>query len=234
VSYNLFLLLNVNHEKEPLLDFVSKRLERTGENSFCLDHSPDSFFSVEYLEEENDRSFAIDIPFGAEESVIKDVLDFLTYLEPYIQFQTLDPQIGRILKSSEGAEIWKKWSSANRDALATFADGHYFLRIMDERNGSKVMIEAIRYQEETWQNHCSVAMAYNRIRDAEAAKHHFGRALELDPDNPAILHALGVTYLNLKDFAKAREMLSAALEKDPDNEPARELLIECERNLKSS
>jgi len=232
MSYNLFLLLNVNHEKERLLEYIGARLEQTTDRSFCLDQSPDSFFSVEYLEEGNDRSLAIDIPFGAEESAIKDVLDFMTYMEDYVQFQTLDPQIGRILKSSEAGEIWKKWSKANREAVDSFADGHHFLRIVEERDGGKVMVEAIRYQEETWQNHCSVAMAYNRLRDAEAAERHFHRALEIDPDNAAILHALGVTYLNLKNYGKAKEMLEAALAQDPENESARELLIECDKNVK--
>ena len=144
MSYTLFLLLNANHEKEGLLKFLGRRLEQTSPSSFCFDQSPESFFSVEYLQEGNDTSLAIDIPFGGEESVVKDVLDFLTYLETYIQFQVLDPQLGRLTESSDAAEILKKWKASNAEAIESFSDGHYFLRTLTEQNGKKSMVEAAR------------------------------------------------------------------------------------------
>ena len=231
MSYNLFLLLNVNHERNPLLDYIGKRLERTSDASFCLDQSPDVFFSAEYLHEGSDTSFVIDIPFGAEERVVREVLDFLTYLEQYIQFQVLDPQLGKIVKSSETNEILQKWKTANLQALKTFGDGHHFLRTMEERDGKKVMIEAMRFQEETWQNQCSVAMACGRVYDAQNARVHFERALELDPENSAILHALGVAYFNMKDYKRAKDALSYALELDPENPAAADLIKDCDSKI---
>jgi len=232
MSYTLFLLLNPNHEKEELLKYLGKRLEQTGEQSFCFDESPDSFFSVDYMKEGNDTSLAIDIPFGGEERVVRDVLDFLTYFEPYIQFQVLDPQIGKVTESSEAAQILKKWKTSNAEALANYSDGHHFLRTLAQRDGKKSMIEAIRFTEETWQNHCSVALAYNRVQDAEKALHHFRRALELEPENVDILHAIGVTQFNLQDYAQAQQTLKQYLQRNPDNEDAREILNACEAKLK--
>ena len=231
MSYNLFLLLNINHEIEPLMEHIGKRLERTAGSSFCLDHSPDAFFSVDYLREGNDTSLVVDIPFGAEEIVVREVLDFLTYLEEYMQFQMLDPQMGKTVKPAETREILEKWKAANLEALKTFGDGHHFLRTIEERNGKKIMIEAMRFQEETWQNHCSVAMAYGRIYDAENARRHFERALELDSGNGAILHALGVTYFNMKDYKRAKDALSQALQLDPENPAAADLIKDCDSKL---
>lgn len=231
MSYNLFLLLNANHEVEPLMDYIGKRLERTSDTSFCLDQSPDAFFAVDYLHEGTDTSLVMDIPFGAEETVVREVLDFLTYLEEYMQFQVLDPQLGKTIKSAETRQILEKWKAANLEALKTFEDGHHFLRTIEERNGKKIMIEAMRFQEETWQNHCSVAMAYGRIFDAENARRHFERAQELDPENGAILHALGVTYFNMKDYKRAKETLSHALELDPENPAAADLIKDCDSKL---
>ncbi len=231
MSYNLFLLLNANHEVEPLMDYIGKRLERTSSTSFCLDQSPDVFFSIDYLREGNDTSLVMDVPFGAEEIVVREVLDFLTYLEEYMQFQVLDPQLGKIVKTAETREILEKWKAANLEALKTFGDGHHFLRAVEEREGKKIMVEAMRFQEETWQNHCSVAMAYGRIFDAENARHHFERALELDPENGAILHALGVTYFNMKDYHRAKETLSRALGLDPENPAAVDLIKDCDSKL---
>ncbi len=231
MSYNLFLLLNVNHEIEPLMDYIGKRLERTAGGSFCMDQSPDVFFSVEYLHEGTDTSLVVDVPFGAEEIVVREVLDFLTYLEEFMQFQVLDPQLGKIIKSAETREILEKWKAANLEALKTFGDGHHFLRTIEEREGKKIMIEAMKFQEETWQNHSSVAMAYGRIFDAENARSHFERALELDPENGAILHALGVAYFNMKDYERAKDALSRALQLDPENPTAADLIKDCDSKL---
>jgi tetratricopeptide (TPR) repeat protein len=233
MSYNLFLLLNANHEKEGLLKYLERRLEQTGPSSFCFDQSPESFFSVEYLQEGKDTSLAIDIPFGGEEAVVKDVLDFMTYLESYIQFQVLDPQIGRLTDSSDAPEILKKWKSSNAEALANYSDGHYFVRTIAERDGKKSMVEAIRFQEETWQNHCSVALAYNRVQNAEKALHHFQRAFELDPENIEILHAIGVTQFNLQNYANARDTILEYLRHNPDHEDAKEILRASEAKLNS-
>lgn len=229
----MFLLLNVNHEKEPFLNYIGKRLEVTGPTSFCFDESPDSFFTVEYMQEGTDSSLAIDIPYGAEEKVLRDVLDFMTYLESYIQFQVLDPQLGRLMEANESQLIFQKWKSANTEALQQYGDGHHFLRTVAERDGKKSMIEAIKFQEETWQNHCSVALAYNRIQDAERALEHFSRAFELDPENFDILHAIGVTQYNLQNYSEARDVLMKYLQSNPDNEDARELVRACETKLKS-
>ncbi len=232
MSYTLFLLLNVNHEKGPLLNYISKRLERTSEASFCFDESPESFFSVDYMQEGTDASLAIDVPFGGEERVIRDIFDFMTYLESTIQFQVLDPQLGRLTDSSQSQQILEKWKAANQEALSNYGDGHHFLRTMAERDGKKSMIEAIRIQEETWQNHCSVALAYNRIQDAAGALKHFQRARELAPENAEILHAVGVAHYNLQNFSEAREVLIRYLTFDVDNETARELIADCEARLK--
>ncbi|MCI0606414.1 tetratricopeptide repeat protein [bacterium] len=228
MSYNLFLLLNINHEPEPLLDFIGTHLERTGPTTFCIDHSPDTFFSAEYLREGSDSSLAIDIPFGSEETALREVFDFMTELQEYIQFQLLDPQLGGLVEPNETERIYAKWKDSNVQALENFSDGHHFLRSMEVREGKKTMIEAIRFREETWQNHCSVALAYGRIHDAENARKHFQRALELDPQNASILHALGVTYFNLQEYEKAKSVLQEALDADPDNEAARELIRDCE------
>ena len=233
MSYTLFLLLNVNHEKEPFLSYIAKRLEQTGQASFCFDESPDSFFTVEYMQEGTDSSLAIDIPYGAEEKVLRDVLDFMTYLEGYIQFQVLDPQLGRLMEANESQQIFQKWKTANTEALQQYGDGHHFLRTVAERDGKKSMIEAIKFQEETWQNHCSVALAYNRIQDAESALKHFSRAFALDPENFDILHAIGVTHYNLQNYAEARDVLAKYLQSNPDNGDARELMRACETKLKS-
>jgi|GEM_PF-3543779 len=231
MSYTLFLLLNANHEKDGLLKYIARRLEQTGEQSFCFDQSPESFFSVDYLQEASDTSLAIDIPFGGEETVVRDVLDFLTYLESYIQFQVLDPQIGRLTESSDAAAILKKWKASNAEALANYEDGHHFLRTVTERDGKKSMIEAIRFAEETWQNHCSVALAYNRVLDAEKALRHFHRAYELEPENFDILHAIGVTQFNLQDYSKARDTMLQYLNVYPDHEDAKEILRACDAKL---
>jgi tetratricopeptide (TPR) repeat protein len=233
VSYTLFLLLNVNHEPEPFLDYLAARLERTGKESFCMDESPDNFFSVEYLAEGEDRSLCIDIPFGAEEATLRSVFDFLSYVEERIQVQVLDPQLGRIMKSSEVNQIIEHWKTLNLQALESYADGHHFLRNVEMRDGRKIMIEAIRFVEETWQNHCSVALAYNRIGHAADARSIFERALQLDSQNPGILYALAVTCFNLRDYASCKEHLQTSLQLAPDNPGARELLQDCEARLKS-
>jgi tetratricopeptide (TPR) repeat protein len=178
-------------------------------------------------------SLAIDIPFGGEEAVVRDVLDFMTYLQIYIQFQVLDPQIGRLTESSDAPEILKKWKTANAEALANYADGHHFLRTVAERDGKKSMIEAIRFAEETWQNHCSVALAYNRVQDAEKALHHFQRAYELEPENVDILHAIGVTQFNLQEYSKAQDTMAEYLRFQPDHEEAKEILRACQAKLKT-
>ena len=233
MSYTLFLLLNVNHEKDSLLNYIAKRLEQTGPESFCFDESPDSFFTVEYMQESTDSSLAIDIPYGAEERVLRDVFDFMTYLESYIQFQVLDPKLGRLLEPNESQNIFQKWKTSNNEALQQYGDGHHFLRTVMERDGKKSMVEAIKFQEETWQNHCSVALAYNRVHDAASALKHFSRAFELDPENFDILHAIGVTYYNLQNYSEARNALTKYLQSNPDNADARELLRACETKLKS-
>ena len=231
MSYNLFLLLNVNHERESLLDYIGKRLERIAPNAFCLDQSPDIFFSVEYLQEGKDTSLVIDIPFGADQGVLPAVFDFMTYVQDYIQFQVLDPQLGKLLEPNQINQVHEKWRTSNLKALQTYRDGHHFLRGIEVRDGQKIMIEAARFREETWQNHCSVALAYGRIGDAETARHHFERALELDPENPGILYALGVTYFNLRSYEKARNTLMLVLQQDPGNEAAGSLVRDCDAKL---
>ncbi|PWT93526.1 MAG: hypothetical protein C5B54_01705 [Acidobacteria bacterium] len=231
MSYTLFLLLNVNHDKDDVLEHVGQRLEKTGDKSFCFDSSPDIFFTAEYLEEKEDRSICVDIPFGAEDAVIKEVFDFITYLETRVQVQVLDPQVGRTLKPSDGEEVFRKWQNLNLQALRNYSDGHYFLRNVDEKDGKKRMVEAIKFHEETWQNHCSVALAYARIGYAGHAQKHFERALAMDPANSGIKHALGVTLFNLKEYAKAKELLSQALAEDPSNESASQLIDECNNKL---
>lgn len=231
MSYTLFLLLNVNHYRDEIIQHLLNRLERTAENTFCLDESPDLFFTVEYLHEENDTSLLVDIPFGAEESIMKSVLDFISYVEEKIQVQVFDPQLGKMLKSSQAGEIIDRWKKLNLEALHSYSDGHHFLRSIEEREGQKVMIEAIRFKEETWQNHCSVGLAFSRIGHAVDSRRHFERALELDPDNSGIMHALGVTLFNLREYKKAKEMLAASLQLDPDNPSAIELIKDCTEKL---
>src|SRR5262245_36998859 len=157
----------------------------------------------------------------------------MTYLEEYIQFQVLDPQIGRLTESSDAPEILKKWKTSNAEALENYSDGHHFLRSVMEREGKKSMVEAIRFQEETWQNHCSVALAYNRIQNAEKALHHFQRAFELDPENIEILHAIGVTQFNLQDYANARDTMREYIRHYPDHEDAKAILRASEAKLNS-
>jgi tetratricopeptide (TPR) repeat protein len=233
MSYTLFLLLNINHDKEGVLGYISQKLEVTGSESFCFDQSPESFFTVEYMHEGTDTSLALDIPYGAEERVMRDVLDFMTYLESYIQFQVLDPQLGRLVEVSESHLIVNQWKKANEEALQQYTDGHHFLRTVAERDGKKSMIEAVRFKEETWQNHCSVALAYNRIQNAGKALQHFQRAYELDPENTDILHAIGISQYNLQKYSEARETFLKYLELNPKNEDAREIAKACETKLKS-
>lgn len=233
MSYTLFLLLNVNHDRAELLHYIGQRLEQTGDASFCMDQSPDLFFSVEYLAEDEDRSLCLDIPFGGEETTIRSVLDFLAYVEERIQVKVLDPQIGKVLKFEEAGQIIDQWKKLNLQALESYADGHHFLRNVEERDGRKTMVEAIRFVEETWQNHCSVALAYNRVGHAAQARDLFERALGLDPQNPGILYALAVTCFNLRDYSKCREHLNTSLVVDPENDGARELLKDCELKLQA-
>lgn len=231
MSYTLFLLLNVNHEREDFLNYLGQRLEQTGDGFFCMDQSPDRFFTVEYLAEGQDRSLCVDIPFGGEETTLRDVLDLLTYVEERVQAQVLDPQLGKIVKSSEADQIIEHWKKLNLQALENYADGHHFLRNVEERDGRKIMIEAIRFVEETWQNHCSVALGYNRVGHAVEARKLFERAVDLDPENAGILFALGVTCFNLRDYTKCRQYLRATLALSPDNPGATELLRDCETKL---
>lgn len=233
MSYTLFLLLNVNHDKQDLINHLSGRLEKTGEETFCLDEAPDIFFTVDYLKEDKDTSLCIDIPFGSEEAALKEVLELITQVEKKIQIQVLDPQLGKTLKPSEASEIIEKWKDLNLQALRNYADGHHFLRDVQVREGKKVMIEAIRFQEETWQNYCSVALAFARVGMADDAKSLFERALEMDPTNPEVMYALGVTYFNLKDYQKAKELLSNVLREHPENQAARDLLRDCESKTNS-
>lgn len=234
MSYTLFLLLNVNHDREDLLDYIGGRLERIDAASFCMDQSPDAFFSAEYLAEGDDRSICVDIPFGGEDSTIRSVLDFITYIEEKIQVQVLDPQIGKTLKSQEAGRILDQWKKLNLQALDSYADGHHFLRNMEEREGRKIMVEAIRFVEETWQNYCSVALAYNRVGHAAQARALFERALRLDPENSGILYALAVTCFNLRDYASCKAHLNSALAIDPVNEGALELLKDCDLKLQAA
>jgi tetratricopeptide (TPR) repeat protein len=233
MSYTIFLLLNVNHETSDLFPYLEKKLEQTSPGSFCFDQSPDIFFTLDYLKEENDTSLCIDIPYGAEEAVLKEVFDLLAYIEERIQYRIMDPQLGRILKLQEADQIIDKYRSLNLDALKNYADGHHFLRNVEVRNGRKVMVEAIKFKEETWQNHCSVGLAFARIGNAEGARKHFEKALEMDPQNSGIMHALGVTCFNQQDYQKAKELLVRAVKADPENKPARDLLKDCETKLKS-
>jgi tetratricopeptide (TPR) repeat protein len=234
MSYTIFLLLNVNHETSDLFPYLEKKLVQTSPGSFCLDQSPDIFYTVDYLKEEKDTSLCVDIPFGSEEGVLKEVFDLLTYLEERIQFQIMDPQLGKIIKSAEADQIIDKFRTLNLQALNTYADGHHFLRNVENRNGRRMMVEATKFKEETWQNHCSVGLAYARIGNADGARKQFEKALEMDPQNSGIMHALGVTCFNQQDYSKAKELLTRALKGDPENEPARELLKECEGKLKSA
>jgi tetratricopeptide (TPR) repeat protein len=233
MSYTLFLLLNVNHDKQDLIHLLSERLEQTNEDTFCLDQSPDIFFTVDYLKEDKDTSLCIDIPFGSEETALKDVFDLITQVEKRIQVKVLDPQLGKTLQPSESAQIFDKWKDLNLQALRNYADGHHFLRDVQIRDGKKIMIEAIRFQEETWQNHCSVALAFARIGMAEEARKLFERALEMDPTNPEVMYALGVTYFNLKEYTKASELLSNVLRQHPENDAARDLLRDSESQTNS-
>jgi tetratricopeptide (TPR) repeat protein len=233
MSYTLFLLLNVNHSKEDLVQHLAARLEQTGPETFCLDRSPDLFFTVDYLTEEKDTSLCVDIPFGSEETVLKEVVDLMTYMEEIVQIQVLDPQLGQTLKPAEAVQIVGKWRELNLQALRNYADGCHFLRDVQNREGKKVMIEAIRFQEETWQNHCSVALAFARIGLAEEARTHFERALEMDPDNPEVMYALGVTYFNLKKYDQAKEVLERALSENPQNQAALELIRDCDAKIQA-
>jgi tetratricopeptide (TPR) repeat protein len=233
MSYTIFLLLNVNHETSDLFPYLEKKLAQTSPGSFCLDQSPDVFFTVDYLKEEKDTSLCVDIPFGSEETVLKEVFDLLAYLEERIQFQIMDPQLGKVLKPAEADQIIDKFRSLNLQALNNYADGHHFLRNVEERNGRRVMIEATKFKEETWQNRCSVGLAFARIGNADAARKQFEQALKLDPQNSGIMHALGVTCFNQQDYPSAKQFLSGALKADPSNDQARELLKDCELKLKS-
>jgi tetratricopeptide (TPR) repeat protein len=233
MSYTLFLLLNVNHDKQDLINHLAGQLEKTGEETFCLDEAPDIFFTVDYLKEDKDTSLCIDIPFGSEEATLKEVLDLITDVEKKVQVQVLDPQLGKTLKPSDAGEIIQKWRDLNLQALRNYADGHHFLRDVQVRDGKKIMIEAIRFQEETWQNHCSIALAFARVGMADDAKTHFERALEMDPTNPEVMYALGVTHFNLKDYSKAKELLTNVLREHPQNQAARDLLLDCESKTNS-
>lgn len=233
MSYTIFLLLNVNHETSDLFPYLEKKLLHISPGSFCFDQSPDIFFTVDYLKEETDTSLCIDMPFGAEEAVLKEVFDLLAYIEERIQYQIMDPQLGRVIKTSEAEMIIDKYRTLNLQALETYSDGHHFLRNLEERNGRRVMVEATKFKEETWQNHCSVGLAYARIGNADGARSQFEKALEMDPKNSGIMHALGVTCFNQQDYTKAKELLTRALKADPENEAARELLKDCEIKLNS-
>jgi Tfp pilus assembly protein PilF len=141
--------------------------------------------------------------------------------------------LGKVLKPAEADQIIDKFRSLNLQALNNYADGHHFLRNVEERNGRRVMIEATKFKEETWQNRCSVGLAFARIGNADAARKQFEQALKLDPQNSGIMHALGVTCFNQQDYPSAKQFLSGALKADPSNDQARELLKDCELKLKS-
>jgi Tfp pilus assembly protein PilF len=128
----------------------------------------------------------------------------------------------------------EKWNAANREALQQYGDGHHFLRTLVEKDGKKSMVEAIRMAEESWQNHCSVALAYNRLQDAENALKYFQQAYNLDPSNTDILHAIGVTHYNLQNYERARDVLAEFLKSDPQNPEAQEILQACNNKLKPS
>lgn len=224
MSYTLFLLLNVNHRQEDLFACLNEKLEPNGATSFCVDRAPDVFYSVEYLKEGNDTSLCIDIPFGAEGTIMREILDLMTHVQQRIQFQVFDPQMGRIVKEQEVPDLISQWQTTNLVALKNYSNGHYFLRSVEEREGSRTMIEATKYAEATWPNYCSVGLAFARAGEASLALNQFERALALDPGNPGLLYALGVTHFNLKDYNKAQQVLNEALVADPSNEAARGLL----------
>jgi len=57
----------------------------------------------------------------------------------------------------------------------------------------------------------SLAIAYHRLGDLEAAEQHLLQALAINPDHPIALNELGIVYRKTARFAEARQQYEAAL-----------------------
>ncbi len=49
---------------------------------------------------------------------------------------------------------------------------------------------------------------------------YLSKAVDLEPDNPEMLTALGIALSSVKDFDKAEDVLKKALDIDPQNDTA--------------
>ncbi len=105
MSYTIFLLLNVNHETSDLFPYLEKKIEQNAPGYFCLDQSPDIFLTLDYLKEENDTSLCIDIPFGAEEAVLKELFDLLAYIEERIDPLRNHPRFQQLLQNTPDVRV---------------------------------------------------------------------------------------------------------------------------------
>jgi tetratricopeptide (TPR) repeat protein len=100
-----------------------------------------------------------------------------------------------------------------RFTLATFADrvGHLDLAISElEGLLSRIPPDA----KGAVQAHTLVSECYLKNRQFQKALDHIEAARKLDPDNPAVLHYLGLVYDKLGRSAEARKIYEASLKQD--------------------
>lgn len=94
-------------------------------------------------------------------------------------------------------------------------------RKMDEGDyaGAKADLEAVLAEDEAnAEAHFKLGLTSFNLGEYEAAREHFNRSLELEPDRAAaVRHNLGVLAYQLGDMDTALAEFQAALEADPDD-----------------
>ena len=85
-----------------------------------------------------------------------------------------------------------------------------------ELGSARTDLEAIvREEPDLWEAHFALGLIARRTGDAPAAEQHFGRVLELWPDQPDALHELGVAFLMIDRTAEALQLLDQAAQLRP-------------------
>jgi len=84
--------------------------------------------------------------------------------------------------------------------------------------GARTDLEAIiREEPDLWETHFALGLIARRSGDAPSAERHFGRVLELWPDQPDALHELGVAFLMIDRTAEALQLLDQAARLRPSD-----------------
>ena len=85
-----------------------------------------------------------------------------------------------------------------------------------ELGNARAELEAIVHEEpDLWETHFALGLIARRTGDAPSAERHFGRVLELWPDQPDALHELGVALLMVDRTAEALRLLDQAAQLRP-------------------